>query len=57
MNDIAKQLKQWRDAMGLSQAAAAQQLQVSVRTLQNWEQSRWIPRGPTLLRLLRKVTR
>jgi Predicted transcriptional regulator len=35
-----------REQIGLSQSAFAQLLQVSVKTLQNWEQHRRNPTGP-----------
>lgn len=35
-----------REAYGLSQAKFASLMGISVRTLQNWEQGRRIPRGP-----------
>lgn len=35
-----------REKTGLSQADFARLMQVSVRTLQNWEQHRRIPTGP-----------
>ena len=38
-------LKRWRDAKGMSQAEAAKQLGVPVRTLQNWEIARTTPQG------------
>ena len=43
-----------RQTYGLSQAKFASLLGISVRTLQNWEQGRRIPRGPARV-LLRVV--
>jgi DNA-binding transcriptional regulator YiaG len=42
---IAKKLKAWRKARKLTQGAAANELGVSLRTLQEWEQARAEPRG------------
>ncbi len=39
-------VKQVREQTKLSQAEFAAALQVSVRTLQNWEQKRRVPTGP-----------
>ena len=35
-----------REQIGLSQSAVAQLMQVSIKTLQNWEQHRRNPTGP-----------
>ncbi len=43
-----------RETYGLSQAKFASLMGISVRTLQNWEQGRRIPRGPARV-LLRVV--
>ena len=40
-----KTLKEWRERKGLTQADAAKKLGISVRTLQNWEIARNMPRG------------
>jgi putative transcriptional regulator len=45
-----------REQYGLSQAKFACLLGISVRTLQNWEQGRRIPRGPARV-LLRVAAR
>ena len=42
----APDAKAVREQIGLSQSEFAQLLQVSVRTLQNWEQHRRNPTGP-----------
>jgi len=40
-----KLLKRWREAKGFTQQDAAKHLGVSLRTLQNWEIARNMPRG------------
>ena len=40
-----KLLKRWREAKGFTQYDAAKHLDVSLRTLQNWEIARNMPRG------------
>ena len=40
-----KAVKDWRERKGLPQADAAAKLGISVRTLQNWEIARNMPRG------------
>jgi len=40
-----KLLKRWREAKGFTQQHAAKHLSVSLRTLQNWEIARNMPRG------------
>lgn len=42
---IAQQLKQWRGRYGLSQSAAAADLGLKLRTLQQYEHGRRQPRG------------
>jgi DNA-binding transcriptional regulator YiaG len=42
---FAKTLKHWRDRKGFTQQDAAKSLGISVRTLQNWEIARYMPRG------------
>jgi len=39
------QLRAWRERENLSQSEAALKLQISKRTLQEWEQARAAPRG------------
>jgi transcriptional regulator with XRE-family HTH domain len=39
-DDVADMLKAWRETKGLTQAAAANILGVSARTLQGWELAR-----------------
>jgi DNA-binding transcriptional regulator YiaG len=55
MHCIAHTLKQWRIKLDLSQRAAAQQLNVSIRTLQNWEQGRNTPDRFTREWLLNRI--
>ena len=38
-------LRAWRERNNLSQSEAASKLQISKRTLQEWEQDRAVPRG------------
>lgn len=38
-------LREWRERKNLSQSDAALKLQISKRTLQEWEQARAAPRG------------
>ena len=45
---FCSKLRQIREQAGLSQPQFATLLNVSVRTLQNWEQSRRRPSGPAL---------
>jgi len=40
-----RRLRTWRERNNLSQSEAALKLQVSKRTLQEWEQDRAAPRG------------
>jgi DNA-binding transcriptional regulator YiaG len=49
---FAKTLKRWRDRKGFTQQDAAKKLGISVRTLQNWEIARNMPRGFGLNALL-----
>lgn len=43
---VAPKIQSIREAAGLSQSQLARLLNVSVRTLQNWEQARRAPSGP-----------
>ena len=54
--DLGEQLYAWRKRNDLSQSEAGVKLQVSVRTLQEWEQGRARPHGLTL-RTLHQLTR
>jgi len=49
---FAKKLQAWRERRGFTQHAAAKNLGISVRTLQNWEIARNMPRGFGLNALL-----
>ena len=40
-----RRLRAWRERINLSQSEAALKLQISKRTLQEWEQDRAAPRG------------
>jgi DNA-binding transcriptional regulator YiaG len=42
---LARRLRAWREGKNLSQSEAALKLQISKRTLQEWEQDRSAPRG------------
>lgn len=52
----APDIRKVRDIFGMSQSQMSVFLNVSVRTLQNWEQGRRGPTGPaqTLLRVMQK---
>ncbi len=54
--EVPRDVKAIREKAGLSQSAFAALLGVSVRTLQDWEQGRRVPRGPALA-LLRVADR
>jgi transcriptional regulator with XRE-family HTH domain len=53
---FTKALKAWRERKGFTQAQAAAKLGISVRTLQNWEIERNMPRGFGLNALLKAIT-
>jgi putative transcriptional regulator len=48
---LREQLRAWRRKHGLSQSEAGLKLQISRRTLQEWEQGRAMPRGLALIAL------
>lgn len=52
---IGELLQAWRKRNKFSQVMAASKLQVSPRTLQNWEQGRREPKGFALLQLREKL--
>ncbi len=52
---IDKLLRAWRKRHKFSQVAAANNLQVSPRTLQNWEQRHREPKGFALQQLREKL--
>jgi DNA-binding transcriptional regulator YiaG len=56
-SDIARELSDWRKRHKLSQSEAALRLQVSRRTLQEWEQGRATPRHLALEALRAKIAR
>jgi DNA-binding transcriptional regulator YiaG len=51
------ELRAWRHAHKLSQSKAAIKLQISIRTLQEWEQGRAVPRGIALVALRKLIAR
>ncbi|MBE2180200.1 MAG: helix-turn-helix transcriptional regulator [Chthoniobacterales bacterium] len=53
---FTKTLKDWRERKGFTQAEAAKHLGISVRTLQNWEIARNMPRGYGLAALLKAIS-
>ena len=50
-----KAVKDWRERKGLTQADAAKKLGISIRTLQNWEIARNMPRGYGLTALMKAI--
>jgi transcriptional regulator with XRE-family HTH domain len=54
-NQFAKTLIEWRKRKGFTQAEAAKRLGMSVRTLQNWEIARNMPRGFGLSALIKAI--
>jgi DNA-binding transcriptional regulator YiaG len=50
-HSLPEQLRNWRERNNFSQSRAANALQVSVRTLQNWEQGHRAPQGFALQHL------
>jgi DNA-binding transcriptional regulator YiaG len=50
-------LRAWRRAHNLSQGKAAFKLQISIRTLQEWEQGRAAPRGIAFVALHKLIAR
>jgi DNA-binding transcriptional regulator YiaG len=54
---LKEQLRAWRRKHDLSQSEAGLKLQVSRRTLQEWEQGRAIPRGLALVSLRNVIGR
>lgn len=52
---LSRTLRRWRAAAGLTQSQAAEQLGRSLRTIQQWEQSRAVPRGGALSALERQI--
>lgn len=53
-NDPASFVRQVRARCGLTQAAFAEQIEVPIETVRNWEQGKRSPRGPAraLLKLI-----
>lgn len=54
---FAELLRKWRERHGYSQRDAAQVLQVSKRSLQNWEQERAMPQGFGLQAMLEVINK
>ena len=54
---LREQLRAWRRKYDLSQSEAALKLQISRRTLQEWEQGRAMPRGLALVSLRQVIGR
>lgn len=52
---FADLLKQWRACSGISQAEAAALINIPVKTLQNWEIARTMPRGAARLYVLSAI--
>jgi len=52
----APDVRALRERLGLSQEAFAERFQISLRTIQEWEQRRRVPEGPALT-LLRVIER
>jgi DNA-binding transcriptional regulator YiaG len=55
--NLPADLRAWRRARALSQSKAALKLQISIRTLQEWEQGRAAPRGIALIALQKLIIR
>ena len=53
--NLRTDLRAWRHAHKLSQGKAALKLQISIRTLQEWEQGRAVPRGIALIALRKLI--
>lgn len=54
-NRFARLLQEWRARKGFSQRDAANELGISKRTLENWEQARATPRGYAMQMLLKLI--
>ena len=50
---FARALKEWRERKEFSQRDAAEYLEISKRTLENWEQARATPRGYAVVVLMK----
>jgi DNA-binding transcriptional regulator YiaG len=53
---LARLLREWRGKNEYSQRGASQALDISKRTLENWEQERAMPQGFALQSLLQIIT-
>ena len=56
-NDLATRIKAARLALGMTQQELAQTLDVSITTIQNWEQGRTVPPGKMLEKALSDLLR
>ena len=52
---FARALKEWRERKDFSQRDAAEYLEISKRTLENWEQARATPRGYAVVVLMKLI--
>ena len=52
---FARMLQEWRERKGYSQRDAAEALEISIKSLQNWEQKRATPRGYALKMLVKMI--
>ena len=55
MADVSQNLKAWRERIGVTQARAAELLDVPVRTYQGWEAGRDVDRAWILTLALQSV--
>jgi Helix-turn-helix. len=56
-NEISTRLRRWRERHKLSQSQAALKLNISARTLQEWEQGRAVPHHLARTALQDKIAR
>ena len=52
---FARMLQEWRERKGYSQRDAAEALEISIKSLQNWEQERATPRGYAFKMLVKLI--
>ena len=55
--ELSARLRAWREKRDFSQSEAALRLQISKRTLQEWEQKRAEPRGLALVAIAKAIRR
>lgn len=53
--NLKKLIKDSRIHSRMTQKQLAQSLQISLRTLQNWEQGRYMPRGLAMVSLIKSL--